>query len=211
MQGPDYKKKYMELRSKYINDLDMAFRLGVEQGIQVAQQQQTQDKEAQMNEEKMQMQQASQGQPPGAPGADAGEAPPDPASENPTSAESMQSEQRGSELDQHIGKLESMIGSDAKPEIKKSLDAIVSLRKAEKDAVDMKKSQAAISGIVKALHKPSFKLGVQATHNLSENGKKALSTQHKIVTDIMKSWEKEEEKAKNSIENILNIENLIKE
>jgi len=208
MQGPDYKKKYKELRSKYINDLDMAFRLGVEQGIQVAQQQQTQDKEAQMNEEKMQMQQASQGQPPG---ADSSEAPQDPPSENPTSADNMQSEQRGSELDQHIGKLESMIGSDAGPEVQKSLQAIVSLRKAEKNAVEMKKSQAAISGIVKALHKPGFKLGVQATHNLSENGKKSVSMQHKIVTDIMKSWEKEEEKAKNSIESILNIENLIKE
>ena len=73
----------------------------------------------------------------------------------------------------------------------------------------MKKSQAAIDGIVKSLHKPAFKIGVQASHNLNDNAKKSVSMQHKIVTDIMKAWNDEENKAKNSIENLLNIEGLL--
>ena len=75
----------------------------------------------------------------------------------------------------------------------------------------MKKSQDAVSGIAKALHKPAYKMSVQASHNLNDNAKKAVSMQHKIVTDIMKSWEKQETKAANSIESILNVENLLKE
>ena len=210
MQGPDYKKKYLELRSKYINDLDMAFRLGVEQGIQVAQQQQALDAQAQANEQKAQMEQNSMGQTPGqAPGEQPG--PTDASPETQAQENSGAADQKGSELDQHIGKLESMLGSSASPEIQKSLNAILSLRKEEKMAIEMKKSQTAISGIVKALHKPAFKVGVQASSNLTDNAKKSLSLHHKIVNDVMKSWSNEETKAKNSLENILNIEGLLKE
>jgi len=218
MQNPNYKKKYLDLRSKYINDLDMAFRLGVEQGMQQAQQQQSLDAEARANEKEMQMHQASMGgganpenpnanQEPGAgPSQDAPSAAPE---ANPMDA--MQSEQRGSELDQHIGKLEGMLGSDSSPEVQKSLNAIVSLRKDEKMAAELRKSQASISAIAKNLHKPAFKLGVQASHNLNDNAKKSVSMQHKIVNDIMKSWKTEEQKAASQIENILNVENLLKE
>lgn len=212
MQGPDYKKKYLELRSKYIGDLDASFRLGFEAGAQQSQQQQALDAEAQVNEQKNQMDLAQAGgMSNGEPGANPAEGAEKAPEQNPSMAGNMQSEQNGSELDQHIGKLESMLGSDSNPEVQKSLDTIISLRKAEKQNAELKKSQAAISGIAKALHKPSFKIGVQASHNLNDNAKKAVSTQHKIVTDIMKAWNNEETKAKNSIESILNIEGLIKE
>lgn len=199
----------------------MAFRLGMEQGQQQAQQQQALDAQAQAQEMEQQQklaeaggmggqpgqEQPGQGQPPQA-GEEGQEAAPGeaPGMENPN----------GSELDQHINKLESMLGGskDQGPEqqeIKKSLEAIKSLRKAEKFTYDMKKSDMAIKGIAKALHKPSFKIGVQAQHNLNDNAKKAVTLQHKIVNDIMKAWKAEETRASHDISNILNVENLTKE
>lgn len=222
----NYKKKYLELRSKYIGDLDMAFRLGVENGAQQAQQQQALDAQAQVREEKMQLQQAQAAGAPGQMGSEGENGPPSteqpgqesapaesgvsaPAGANASGPEAAP--QQSTELDTHISQLESMLGSNPSPEIKKSLEAIVSLRKAEKQAIEMKKSEKAISGIVNALHKPQFKLGVQASHNMTDNGKKALSLQHKIVNDVMKSFAEEEAKAEKDIKNILQIENLIGE
>lgn len=206
MQGPDYKKKYLELRTKYINDLDAAFRLGVEAGAQQAQQQQTLDSETKMHEEKMQTQQIQAGGLAGGASPEEG-TPSEGAPQQP--GMDAQAHQQGSELDQHIGKLEGMLGSDKNPEIQKSLNAIVSLRKSQKEAEEMKKSQSAIQGIAKALHKPAFKIGQQASHNLSDNSKKAVNMQEKIVNDIMKTWSNQETKAKNSIANILNVEGLL--
>lgn len=216
----NYKKKYLELRAKYIADLDMAFRLGMEQGQQQAQQQQALEAQAQAQEMEQQQKLAEaggMGGQPGQPGQEAGQPPQAgqeaPSAEQPSEVESP----NGSELDQHISKLETMLGSttEKSPEqnadIKKSLDTIKSLRKAEKFAVEMKKSDMAIKGIAKALHKPSFKIGVQAQHNLTDNAKKAVTLQHKIVNDIMKAWKEEETKAGHDIKNILNVESLIKE
>jgi hypothetical protein len=115
----------------------------------------------------------------------------------------------GSEIDSHINKLQGMIGKGAGPEIKKSLDAIISLRKAEKQAEELKKSHAAIGGIAKALHTPSFKIGIQAGHNMSESAKASLSDHHKIVNKIMKAWSEEEKKAASDISNILNVEGIL--
>lgn len=218
----NYKNKYKELKLKYMNSVDIAFRLGFEQGAQQAQQQQALDAQAQaqqMQHEQsmaeiggMAGEQPGEGQPPQL-GQESGQ--PKESGQQPPGVEGA----GGSELDQHITKLESMLGgskekspeSSEVQEIKKSLEAIKSLRKAEKFAMEMKKSDQAVKGIVKALHKPSFKVGVQAQHNMTDNAKKAVSLQHKIVNDIMKSWKNEEEKASNSIESILNIENLTKE
>jgi hypothetical protein len=217
----NYKKKYLELRSKYMGDIDIAFRLGVEQGLQQAQQQQAQEAEARADQKEMQMQQmsmqadgqdGSEGAEPSEEGApDSGEGGiPGPGPEQAGSQPpGMGDQTQGSELDGHISKLEGMLGSGADPEVKKSLEAILSLRKAEKQAIELKKSQAAISGIAKALHKPAFKMSAQASHNLNDNAKRAVSTQHKIVTDIMKAWKEEESKAEKSIDNILNVEGLL--
>jgi len=216
----NYKKKYLEIRSKYMNDVDIAFRLGVEQGMQQAQQQQALDAEAKANESEMRLKEASMGGGSGDPNSDPNKIPGEGGPNDGTPKEDIAGEpdappQQGagqsSELDQHIGKLEGMLGGEANPEIKKSLQAIVSLHKAEKQSRELKKSQAAIAGIAKALHKPSFKLGVQASANLDDNAKKAVSMQHKIVNEIMKSWSAEEQKAHNSIESILNVEGLLKE
>jgi hypothetical protein len=221
----NYKKKYLELRGKYIADLDMAFRLGMEQGQQQAQQQQALD--AQAKAEDMAHQQAAaaaggmggEGQP-GQPesGQPSGSVQPPGEENGPDSGAASVGMERpsGSELDQHISRLEGMLGNgegnDPQKDaaIKKSLDAIKSFRKADLLAIEMKKSEQAIKSIAKALHTPAYKFGVQAQHNLSKNAKETVSLQHKMVNDIMKSWEKEEAKAANSLETVINASNLLK-
>lgn len=217
----NYKNKYLELRSKYIADIDIAFRLGFEQGAQQAQQQQALDAQAQAQEAELRMKEAEasgmNGQP-GSEGLDAGGQPSQPGN-NPADNGQPPSGQpasgavdpAGSELDQHINKLEGMLGSNASPEVKKSLQDILDLRKAEKLASDIKKGDLAIKGIAKALHKPAFKMSTQASHNLTGNAKNAVSLQHKIVNDVFKSWQEEESKASKDITAILNVEGLLKE
>lgn len=192
----NYKTKYLELRSKYINDIDVAFRLGFEQGINQAKQQQAiQAQEQAANAQQQPEQMVNQQQP----------------EEQAQQQEQQAQQQSGSELDEHIGNLEQALGSSDNPEVQKSLKAIIDLRKKEKFQLEMKKSDLAVKEISKALHKPSFKMNSQAQHNMDDNAKKAVSMQHKIVNDIMKAWEKEEQRANNDIKNILNIENLIKD
>lgn len=211
-QEINYKNKYLELRSKYMNDLDMAFRLGVEAGVQQAEKQQALD--AQQEEMQRQQMEANGmgggGEEGGQPPQEGGEGQPGQEGQSQQGAPG-QPDQQGSELDQHINKLEGMLGSNPNPEMKKTLDAITNLRKSQKLASDLKKNEVAIKGIVKALHKPSFKVGVQAQHNLTDGAKKAVSLQHKIVNDVMKAWGEEEDKAGKDITKILQIEGLTKE
>lgn len=214
----NYKNKYLELRSKYINDLDTAFRLGVEEGMKSAQQQQAVDAQQQAQEQELAEAQGMGGQP----GEEGGQPGGEQSNEQPSAGGEQGGEQggqpqfgedqgQGSELDQHIGKLEGMLGQNSSPEIQKSIDDIKNLRKVEKFRIEMKKSEKAIAGIAKALHKPAFKLSALAQTNLTDSAKKSVSMQHKIVSDIMKSWQEEENKAGKDITNILNIEHLIKE
>jgi len=215
----NYKNKYLELRNKYIADLDMAYRLGFEAGGQQAQQQQAIETDAQNQQAEMQrqgLQAEAMGQN-GAPkenemGAHVG-GQPGKVSENPSQeGQPMNGTSgNGSEIDQHISKLQGMLGKGHSPQIQKSLDAIIDLRKKEKLAQDLQKSQEAISGIAKALHKPAFKVGAQASHNMDDNAKRSLSLQHKIVSDVMKSWQEEEAKAGSDIKNILKIDGVLGE
>ena len=202
----NYKQKYEELKMKYMQDVDTAFRLGFEQGsVQGQQDAQMAQQQAEAEAQNAAMGGGgSEGSPAGAEqqanpnGGNIGDMEPD--SENPA----------GSELDQHIAKLESMVSkSETTPEdLKKAISDIKSFRT---QAVEMKKSSMAISGIAKALHKPAFKIGKQASHNLTDNAKKAVGMQEKIVSDIMKSWAEEEKTASNSISKILGIEGLKKD
>lgn len=193
----NYKAKYLELRSKFMASIDAAWRDGFEHGAQNAQQQQAQQQQQQDHEQTMAALQPAQ---PGQPGQDGdpnvapGEAP-GPDSANP----------QGSELDQHIAKLESMLGQ---PELDKGeiMKAISDL----KFNIEMKKSSEAIPAIARALHKPSFNLGRLAVHNMGDAAKKAVTLQHKIVSDVMKGFKEEETRAKKDIRNILSVEGLTK-
>lgn len=209
----NYKQKYEELKMKFMESVDQAFRLGFEQGavqgMQDAQMQAQQaQQEAQQNGMGGDMGGIGQGQ--GSEGSPAGTEQMEnpngggiqdiPDSENPA----------GSELDQHIAKLESMVSkSDTSPaDLAKAISQLQSLRKSEATRItfnrEMKKSTQAISGIAKVLHKPAFKIGQQASHNMNSTAKEAVGMQHKIVGDIMKSWEEEEKSATSDIQKILN-------
>lgn len=183
MKNQDYKLKYEDLKLKFMDAVDVSFRLGFEQGAQQAQVQQ-----AQQQAQEAQMQQGEQ-----------------PGQQDPNGPGSPDSS--GSEMDQHISTLESMVNKqDANsPEfanMKKTLDSMKSL-------VEMKKSEKAISAIAKAM-KPKFTIGKGANKNLSEHGKKALNDQEKIVDDLMKSFAEEEKKASEAIVRTLSLENLLK-
>ena len=196
----NYKQKYLELRSKYMNDLDMAFRLGFEQGGQQAQNDQVMQQEQQSHEVEMAAAQGMNGGAPGqgAPDATAApEGPQEPQSEHP----------QGSEIDQHIAKLEQAIAKSENlsgdVEIKKSLEDLKSMRKTEVLNQQIKKNERAIKAISKALHKPAFKMSRQASINLNDNAKQAVSLQHKIVSDVMNKMEAEEKRASKDIEALL--------
>ena len=203
----NWKNKYFTLRTKYMEDLKMAFRQGMEQGAQQAQMQQAQEQQAQQQA----LDEAAMGQQPGQPGQEGEDA----SQQDPGFQDSANPQ--GSELDQHIQKLESMLGnagsSMAKAEsdnLRSTIEALKAMRKTQKESYDLKKSEYAIKGIAKALHKPAHKHGVQATANLTSNAKQALSMQHKIVQEMMKSWGEEEKRAATGIKGILNVEGLTK-
>lgn len=195
MKNQDWKLKYQDLKLKFHDAVDVAFRLGMEQGLQQAQVQEAQQQQA----DAQAAQAAAMGQQPGQdPNAPPGQAPND-----------------GSELDQHIGQLEGMLGqsqpgSPEQASLQKSLAGIKSIRNTLRQASDMYKSEKAIASISKAL-KPAYTLSKGATKNMSEPAKKALSMQEQIVDELMKSFKEEEEKASEAITKTLNFEQLLKE
>jgi len=197
MNNQDYRLKYNDLKLKFMDALDVSFRLGFEQGATNAQLQQAQ-------QDKAAAQAAAQGGMPGQPGQEG-------FGEDPNSPETPD----GSELDQHIGQLESMLqsskpGTPEQASMQKSLDGIKSFQASLKQASDLRKSEKAIKAIGKAMNTP-FTLSKAATKNLSESGKKALTMQEQIVNDVMKSFAEEEAKATQTITKTLNFEQLLKD
>ncbi len=190
MRNQDWKLKYQDLKLKFHDAVDVAFRLGYEAGAQGAQLQQVQQDQAAAE------QQAAMGQ------------------DGQLSGDSGQFGQDGSELDQHIGTLEGMLGQ-AKPGsieqegLKKSLNEIKAIKSNMKQKYELRKSEEAIKAIGKSV-KPPFTLSKTATNNLSDHGKKALNDQEKIVDDLMKSFEEEEKKATESITKTLDFEQILK-
>lgn len=225
----NWKQKYIELKSKYRNSVDMAFRLGIEEGM----------KQGQLDNANQQLQQANAdkqnamggGEQPGkpnnngAPGTpDQGEAPDksgapsiqpgavEPVQPAGTSPMADSEHPQGSELDQHIAKLEGMLSKSEVPmeDLKKSLEELRVMSENMKMNHELRKSAMAIPAIAKALHKPEFKFGVTAQHNLSSTAKAAVTMQHQIVSDVMEKWEAEEKKAGKDILSTLGIEGLVK-
>lgn len=197
----NYKMKYSELKQKFMNSVDMAFRLGFEEGAK-------QEQQNQMAQQQQQAQLAAANANKAQPEEDG--AAPEEGSQEPEQSDSQNPE--GSELDQHIAKLESMLGKSevSGDDLKKALDEVKSLQASIKLNNDLKKSARAIPEIAKALHKPSFKLGQVASHNMNSNAKAAVTMQHKIVSDMMDQWAQEEQKSSKDIKQILNLEGLIR-
>lgn len=195
MKNQDWKLKYQDLKLKFHDAVDTAFRLGYEQGAQGAQLQQMQQDQATAAA-------AQAGQPGQDPNAQPGQEVPG------------QQQSDGSELDQHIQQLESMVKQPglepaAQDSLQKSLNGIKEFQFNLKQSSDLKKSEKAIAAIAKAM-KPVLNLGKAATKNMSEPAKIALNMQEKIVADVMKSMEEEEKKVADSITKTLSLEQLIK-
>lgn len=193
----EWKNKYKELKLKFKDTVDLAFRLGVEEGMRQGQVQQAQ--QAQADAQAMQ-QSAAGGQ--------------DPNAQPGQSSDDMNSLD-GSELDQHIGQLEGMLsqsksGSVEQGALQKSLDGIKAFQNSLKQASELRKSEKAIKEIGKAINIKPFTLSKAATKNMTQPAQKALNDQEKIISEMMKSWEEEEKKAAESITKTLDFEQLIK-
>ncbi len=197
MRNQDWKLKYQDLKLKFHDAVDVSFRLGFEQGAQNAQMQQVQQQAAA----------AAQPQPGQDPNAQPGQ-----PGQDPNAQPGQESD--GSELDQHISQLESMVkqpgmDSQAQSNLQKSLTGLKSLQFNMKQAAELKKSERAIASIAKSM-KSLFSMNKAATKNLPPHAQKALSDQEKIVADLMKSFEDEATQASNAIEKTLNLEQLLK-
>lgn len=136
----DWKQKYQELRSKYLNAVDVAFRLGVQEGMRNAeiQQLQTQLQEAQAQ---AQAAMAASSQPPigedGMPVDDQGTPVDDqgmPVEEEMVDASEGEGEGEGDELDQSINELEGLVKKEKKinvTELMKSIHKPGKIQKSE--------------------------------------------------------------------------------
>lgn len=191
--GVDYKKKYEELKARYIQALDVAFRSGYEQGFNESQvQSMAQQAQQQFQMMGMAQQQAMQGA--RQPGAEPqmGEEQGQPGAER---------QMGGDEMDQAIAQLEQLV-SKSEPsvdDLKKSIEMI----KSEHMHKKMMKKTKSIDITPKPFSQ-SYKT------NLPENSKAAVAMQAKIVDDILRKWEQEQSQSSKDITQILGTEALTK-
>jgi len=213
----NWKMKYNELKAKFMDSVDLAFRLGMEQGLQQAQLDQA--AQAQMQQEQAAQQQAQLGGGQQVPGQedqqfdDGSQGPTQPAGPGQGIQPPESQNPDGSELDQHIAKLESMISKSEGVDVASMMQTIGELKKMQKAQAlqaGLAKSAKAIPAIAKALHKPAFRMSQQANHNLNSSQKEAVTMQKRIVDDIMAKWESEENRAGTDILKQLGIEGLTK-
>jgi len=199
----DYKQKYEELKSIFMSSVDSAWRDGYQHGAQDAQMEQAQQQQQQADA----MAQAQSGQPQpseeAAPGEEASgqEQPQTPNSQNPN----------GDELDQHIQKLEGMLGKSEissleLQDLKKTLSDIRSLQV----QINLTKSMESIKKTKLGGLNKSLNFSPKTKANLPEIAKKTLTLQEKIVNDVFSKWASDEAKASSDIHSALNIENITK-
>lgn len=231
MSEVNWKLKYAELKAKYMSAVDMAFRLGVEEGMKQSQL----DQAAQQQADAQAQQGAMAGGDPNDPSAqsqnnnsapgtpDQGEGPDKSGAPSvqpgAVQAEPMADSEHpeGSELDQHIATLEGMLkkhedgilGFDSDT-VQKSIDGLKQMKFAMMQKSELKKSAMAIPKIAQALHKPQFKFGVNASHNLSSTAKASVNMHQKIVSEVMNKWEAEEKRASKDIMSVLNVDGIVK-
>jgi len=198
--GIDYKKKYMDLRARFVEALDIAFRTGYEQGYNesqiqnMAQQAQMQAQQTAMMQGQMGAADYSMQQPSG------GEIPAPEAS-----GQNVNPEAGGDEIDAAIAELEQLVNK-SEPSIddmKKSLEVIKNNRM-------FQKLQKATKEASKKMGQPPRPLSLSYKVNLPEDAKQAVSMQAKIVDDILKKWEQEAQNSAKDITAILGTEALTK-
>jgi hypothetical protein len=185
----DYKTKYMDIRAKLLSATDTAFRLGYEKGMKDG----TQAAQMQAMAQQQQQQAAMMGGAPGQPGQDPsmggdpsmqgqdpsqGGMPADPSQMEGAGApgdQEMADAGGGSELDQHIDELQSLVSKGEKPtvlSIRKAVEALAGIRKAQKNT-------------------------------WAQKVEKIIPAQKKVVDDILKKWDKQAEKPSEGLEAII--------
>lgn len=207
MSEINWRNKYEALKAKFMDSVDAAYRIGFEQGGQQAQMESMMQQQQQQADQMAAQNNGAQEDPNQDPNAQQ----PQDAAQEQVPADS--SNPQGSELDQHISQLEGMLGK-GELDMVSLVKAVKGMKDLQKSMVlqsELKKSAMAIPAIAKAMHKPKFKLGVGATHNMNNSAKKAVSMQSEIVEGIMKSWDEETKKTSNNIINHLKVEGLLKE
>lgn len=197
MSDLNFKNKYEALKVKFMDAVDVSFRLGYEAGAQQAQQQASADQAAQQQAQSMQAgggQPQQLGQPVGPQGGVASE-PPNGQEQPQPQQEPSEDPNSGSELDAHIGQLEQMVakGDFSQMDLMKALSDLKAIKpvKADKYAAPMILSH-------------------QANKNLSVDQKQAITDQHKIVADVMNSFKEEAIRANNDVRAVLAREGLFK-
>jgi hypothetical protein len=188
--GVDYKKKYEDLKARYIQSLDVAFRTGYEQGFSESQNQ-AMAQQAQMQFQGM----AGSGmQPP--PGAETVEVP---SGQEPSASE--QQPETADELDQAISTLEKLVNKSEPSieDLKKSIEMI----KTEHLHKKITKKTKSID-ITPKQYSQSYRV------NLPENSKAEVAMQQRIVDDILRKWEKEQGQSSRDITQVLGTEALTK-
>ena len=187
----DWKTKYLDIRAKLKEATDVAYRLGYERGMKDGTQAAQMQAMAQQQQQQAAMMQGG-GMPPGQdpsqgqdPSMQQGQDPAmmqggdpsqDPSMQGAAPApEEMGDEGGGSELDQHINELQSLVSKGEKPSvvnIRKAVEALAGIRKHQKNVW-----QAKVEKIVPA--------------------------QKAVVDNILKKWEKEAKKPSEGLEELI--------
>jgi hypothetical protein len=195
----DYKAKYKDLKTKYLETVDLAWRLGYEQGLKDSQLDQAQQALAQP-----QMDPNAQ---PGMPGQEEVEGASSEAQPGEESAAPSNNPNQD-ELGDHIEKLEGMLG---KSEIS-SLD-LQDLKKTLNDIRSLQVSINLTKTMESAKHAKlakSYTFSPKTKANLPPVAQKALNTQEEILKSVFQKWENESKQASNDISSILGIEGITK-
>jgi len=177
----DYKQKYQNLRTKFIEATDVAFRLGVETGMKEAQMQQMAQQAQQQAEQEAMMQQQMMQQ--------GGEPQIDPETGEPIPQEGAPMEEgvpmeeggepqgggMATELDEKIDELQSLVAKGEKP-------SILDMRKAVEGIADIRKSQKT---------------------RVSKKMERQVSAQKSFVNNLLTKWEEESTEVKGELGEIL--------
>lgn len=176
MSKTDYKSKYIDIRDKFIESTDVAYRMGFEHGMEEGQKQAEQ--QAQQMQQEMAAQQAQAMREGELPPEQGGEMPPE-AMEEGQPQEELPPEQMGEEeaaqLDDRINELESLVAKGEKPKV-------TDLRKAVIELADLRKKQ-----------KESF----------TKKSRKTVSKQKQFVDSIISKWEDESKSVTDDLESVL--------
>lgn len=162
MSKIDWKLKYKELRSKYMNAIDVSYRLGFEEGLKQAQMDSMQQ---QMQDMQQQMMAAAQQPPMGA----EGDVPPEMTQEGGDVPPEMMQEEGGEEGQQGGG-----------DELDQSMDELEGYVKSEENIKD----------IMKSIHKSESKQSVNLNSNEKYSQVTNLIKQWEEKDNLKKSREK---------------------